>query len=99
MQLTALQKERDRRIKETEEMQRMLCELEDQRASLAAEREGKQVEVLRHETETLRRHLPSSVKLGKENEMLQLELRIAVDRNAKLETDLKSEQQHLSSDY
>jgi chromosome segregation ATPase len=119
MQLTALQKERDRRIKETEEMQRMLCELEDQRnqlaneadelknevsesmsrsmnASLAAEREGKQVEVLRHETETLRRHLSSSVKLGKENEMLQLELRIAVDRNAKLETDLKSEHQHLA---
>jgi golgin subfamily B member 1 len=119
MQLTALQKERDRRIKETEEMQRMLCDLEDQRnqlvneadelknevsesmsrsmnASLAAEREGKQVEVLRHETETLRRHLASSVKLGKENEMLQLELRIAVDRNAKLETDLKSEHQHLA---
>ena len=119
MQLTALQKERDRRLKETEEMQRMLCELEDQRnqlaneadelknevsesmsrsmnASLAAEREGKQVEVLRHETETLRRHLASSVKLGKENEMLQLELRIAVDRNAKLETDLKSEHQHLA---
>ena len=65
-------------------------------ASLAAEREGKQVEVLRHETETLRRHLASSAKVGKENEMLQLELRIAVDRNAKLEADLKSKQQQLA---
>jgi chromosome segregation ATPase len=102
-QLTALQKERQRQIAETEEMHRMLCELEDQRnslatqaddlksemsesmsrslnASLSAERDSKEVAVLRHETATLRKHLQATQqatqRTGDEKEDLQVRCRV-----------------------
>ena len=102
-QLTALQKERQRQIAETEEMHRMLCELEDQRnslatqaddlksemsesmsrslnASLSAERDSKEVAVLRHETATLRKHLQATQqatqRAGDEKEDLQVRSRV-----------------------
>jgi len=96
--LCELEDQRNQLATEADELKNEVSESmsRSMNASLAAEREGKQVEVLRHEADTLRRHLASSAKVGKENEMLQLELRIAVDRNAKLEADLKSEQQQLA---
>jgi chromosome segregation ATPase len=59
-------------------------------ASMTAEHSSQELDKLRHETQTLRRHLESSQRSVKETDGLQQELRIALDRNQRLEFDLRS---------
>ena len=69
-------------------------------ASLGADRESKQVAVLQHETATLRRHLESQQethdRIVQEHDSTKQELRIAMDRNALLESDLLTAQNDLT---
>ena len=91
-QLCELEDQRNQLATETEELKTEVSESMNRSmsASMTAEHSSQELDKLRHETQTLRRHLESSQRSVKETDGLQQELRIALDRNQRLEFDLRS---------